>query len=112
MRQHGPTKQQYRIERADDGQFAFAGLWKSWGENGDELHGMLDPYPSGQFDACEIDTPVNDRLNNSPLSCVKSNRGVPANSRRVYTSDHFQKPRGFGVGRQAAPSAVWEIEFS
>ena len=29
------NKQPYRIERADDGPFAFAGLWETWGGNGD-----------------------------------------------------------------------------
>ena len=30
-------KRPYRVHRADDDLFAFAGLWESWGENGDEL---------------------------------------------------------------------------
>jgi len=30
-------KRPYRIRRADDEPFAFAGLWESWSDNGDEL---------------------------------------------------------------------------
>ena len=52
------SKQPYRIERADGNSFAFAGLWETWGHNGD----FLETCTILMTDANEVVGEVHDRM--------------------------------------------------